>query len=148
MSFVPVHKFDDDQIIITSDRLIFNSSTDNIFQSAKKDLAITVGGSVHINVGPSKGDPSKNQFVVNAPKIQFGLGKIQPAVKGDDLVKVLNDLLSSLNDLASNLSTATGIGVGTVAQPTVNAAGIKLQGQVQNISSQVSKIKSTVVFTA
>lgn len=147
MSFIPIRKYNGNQVILTSDRLIFNAKDDNIFITARKDLAISVGGSVHINVGPSSGGSSSNVYLLNAPRIQLGLGSVQPVPKGDDLVNVINKTLQALNKLASSLTSAVGVGVGTVNEATVNAAGAQLQGDISNITGLVKKINSTVTFT-
>lgn len=145
---IPIRKFNDNQIILNSDRLVFNAKQDNIILSSKKDVAIVAAGSVHINIGPSAGKSDNNFLIINSPKIQFGLGSVQPVAKGNDLADLLNKILNALNDLASSLTSATGIGVGTVTEPTVNAAGIKLQGAIQNITAKVDNIKSKITFTA
>lgn len=145
-NFTPIRKYNGNQVILTSDRLIFNAKEDNVFITAKKDLSISVGGSVHINVGPSSGG-SGNTYLLNAPRIQFGLGSVQPVPKGDDLIKVINQTLQALAKLASSLTTAVGIGVGTVNEASVNAAGAALQGDISNITSLVKNINSKVTFT-
>lgn len=149
MSFVPIRQYNNNQIILNSDRLVFNTKADDIIVSSKKDLSITLAGAFHINIGASgKQNPSTNFFILNAPKIQFGIANVEPVTKANSTSKLLNSLLSALIELSTNLISATGIGVGTVNEPTINAAGIKLQGQIQNIISQVDTIKSTVTFTA
>lgn len=148
MSLIPVRQYNGNQVILTSGRLVFNAKEDNIIMSTKNDVALSIGGSMHVNIGPSSGaDPSKNFYILNAPRIQMGLGNAQPVPKGDDLFKALNELCSSLSQLANNLSGATGIGVGTVAQPSINAAGTLLAGQVSNVQSLLKKVNSTITFT-
>ena len=148
MALIPIRQYNKNQIILNSDRLVFNSKTDNIILSSKNDVAINMDGAFHINIGPSgKQSAENNYFILNAAKIQFGTGKVEPIPKGDSLNKVLMDMINALNELATNLQTATGIGVGTVSEPTINAAGIKLKGQINNIRSQIDGIKSKVSFT-
>lgn len=145
-NLVPIRQYKKNQAILTSDRIIFNSKDDNIFLISKKDVAISSGGDVHIDVGPSGG--TSNLFVVNSPKIQLGLSNTQPVPKGDNLNKVLTQLMQALTQLASNLEIAAGFGVGTVTTPTINAAGTTLAGQVTNIQSLIKSINSTVTFTS
>ena len=145
----PIREYKNNQIILSSERIIFNTITDNIILSSKQDIALSAEGSIHLNIGnSSNGSSSKNFLIINAPKIQFGLQNVQPVPKGDDLEKLINDLLTALSNLASSLTSATGIGVGTVTEPTVNAAGTKLQQQIQNLQQKVSNIKSQVTFTS
>ena len=148
MSFTPIRQYQGNQVILNSDRLIFNTKADDVIISSKRDVSITLSGAFHVNVGPSgRQNASTNFFVVNSPKIQFGIGNTEPITKGNSLATLLTNLLNALTDLATNLTSATGVGVGTVGEPTINAAGVKLQGQVSNILSQVNTIKSTVTFS-
>jgi len=146
-NFVPIRKYNGDQVIINSGRLVFNSKDDNVFITAKKDLAISVEGSVHVNVGPSNGS-SSNIYVVNSPKIQFGLNNTQPVPKGENLSNFNQQLLTALTSLATSLSSAIGIGVGTVTQPSINAAGAKLQGDIANLTDLMKDINSKITFTS
>lgn len=145
-NLVPIRQYNKNQAILTSDRIIFNSKDDNIFLVSKKDVAISSGGDVHIDVGPSGG--TSNLFVVNAPKIQLGLNGVQPVPLGNNLNKVLTQLMNALTELATNLESAVGFGVGTVTTPTINAAGTTLSGQITNIQSLIKQINSTVTFTS
>jgi hypothetical protein len=146
MSFVPVRQYNKNQVILTSDRLIFNTKDDNIFFTAKKDIVLSSGGDVHINVGPSGG--LSNQFILNSPVIKLGLTGLQPVPKGNNLTDTLNQLMQSLTNLATNLASATGFGVGTVTTPTINAAGTQMLGEIQNIQTLIKSINSTVTSTA
>ena len=69
-------------------------------------------------------------------------------VKGDKAADLINKLLNAMAELASNLTSATGIGVGTVTEPSINMAGATLQGKVQEMQGMVEGIKSKVSFTA
>lgn len=147
--FIPIRQYNSNQIILTSDRLIFNSKSDNIVLSSNNDVSINMNGALHINIGPSGNQSAtKNFFIINAPKIQMGTGNVEPITKGNSTADFLNDLMNALNDFATSLSSAVGIGVGTINEPTVNAAGIKLQGQISNLQNQIDNIKSKVSFTA
>lgn len=146
MSFVPIRQYNGNQVILTSDRLIFNTKSDNIFLTAKKDVVLCSGGDVHVNVGVSGG--TSNEFILNSPKIKLGLNGLQPVPKGDNLNKMLTQLMASLNNLATNLSSATGFGVGTVTTPTINAAGTQMLGEIENLNSLIKNINSTVTSTA
>ena len=145
--FIPIRKFNGNQIVINSDRVLLNSKEDSIFLTSKKDLAVSTGGDVHINVGPSNGG-SGNAYVVNSPKILLGINKTQPVPKGDNLSEFNRQLLQALNNLATSLSVSVGIGVGTVTQPSINVAGAKLIGDIANLTSLLKDINSEVTFTS
>ena len=58
------------QVIITSDRLIFNAREDSIF-AADSTIAFSTNKDFHINTS----DGSNGKFAVNSPKIHLGLVK-------------------------------------------------------------------------
>ena len=146
---IDVRKYSGEQVIITSERLIFNTRKDDIIISTKKDIVLTSSGAIHVNVGPKSGaKPENNFYIINTPKFQVGLNNAEAVVKGDKAVDVFNKILNALAELAQNLSTATGVGVGTVSEPSINAAGAQLQGRIKNINNLVEEIKSKVSFTA
>ena len=90
--FIQEDLFVGKQILIDSDRLVFNSKKDSILSSDSLILFKT-NGEFHINTG-------KDSFI-NPPKIFIGPvinGETPniPAVKSDSLKTILSDLLSSL----------------------------------------------------
>ena len=109
------------QVIINSDRLIFNAKKDSILFYSDKAIGFSTNGSFHFDTSPN---PSSN-FIVNSPNIYLGLGPdnklpTQPAVLSDDLITSLNDILDLVKgvyfDIAFNISflssmpgTLTGI---------------------------------------
>lgn len=140
MSFIPFNSFNKNQVILTSDRLIFNARADSIFLLSNKDVAISANNDIHINNG--------GNTIINSKRIQLGLGNdVQPLAKADSLVITLNKLLSSLTDLSTALSSAIATGVGVSSLLSINTAGQKLQASVQNIKADLDKIKSKTSFT-
>jgi len=140
MPFTPFNSYNKNQVILTSDRLIFNAREDNVFLIANKDIALSANKDLHINTGGST--------IVNSPRIQLGIdGDIQPIAKGDALVDTLDKILSSLTELSAVLSTAVATGVGVSSLLSINTAGQKLQSSVTNIKAGLNKIKSKTSFT-
>lgn len=88
------------QIIITSDRLVFNAREDSIF-SSDSTIAFATNKDFHINTDSG----TNGKVAINSPKIH--LGKVSnnndlannPAVKGDEMESLLNDILDHLNTL-------------------------------------------------
>jgi len=88
------------QVIITSDRLIFNAREDSIF-SSDSTIAFATNKDFHINTDGG----TNGKVAINSPKIH--LGKVSntnelannPAVKGDETEKLLSDILDHLNTL-------------------------------------------------
>ena len=85
MSYVPEqpHIYQGKQVIINSDRLLFNAKTDSILLFSDKAIGFSTNGSFHFDTGGLDG----NKFVVNAPDIYLGLDAdkypTEPALLGD-----------------------------------------------------------------
>lgn len=141
-------KYNKDQVILTSGRLVFNAREESLFLLSKKDLAISTGGDVHINVGLPGSKSSL--FIVNSNRIQFGLeskgGKLEPVAKATSLLESLKDLSSSISTFTTSLSFI----VGTVeaAQFTALATAAKnLARDVKKFESSLNKIPSKITFS-
>jgi hypothetical protein len=140
MAFKDLQKYSANQVILTSDRLVFNARLDNIFLITKKDVAISSGGSFHINVG--------EEVIVNSPKTTFGLGNdAQPVAKADSLVNTLSNIISELSKFLTTLTTAKGLVTGGTAELTsVNTAAASLNSKLSNILKKLEDIKSKTVY--
>lgn len=149
------NSFDKNYVLISSDRLIFNSKEESIYMTSKKTVGISALEQFHINVGPiSKSDPKKHYVIINSPKIQLGLeseGDSQPVAKADSTVECLDRILDKLLEFASQLKSAAGVGVGTVTLTQVNIASDKLSKDIMSIKQAYtgasSPIKSKITNT-
>jgi hypothetical protein len=142
------------QVIITSDRLVFNAREDSIF-SSDSTIAFATNKDFHINT--SEGTNSK--VAVNSPKIHLGRVKQDskladnPAVKGQELEQLLNDILDHLNTLYTvvlptlhQLTTLPSLptvpspaNIGLVS-PLITELGV-LRGRIKQIKSKNVYIK-------
>ena len=89
-----IKSYSGEQIVLSSDRLVFNSRHNDIYLSSKRYINLSAGDKITIDVGETDSDNEQNMFLVNAPKIQFGLdrfGKPEKIVKADELKKILID---------------------------------------------------------
>ena len=84
------------QIILNSDRLLFNAKEDSILMFADKAIGFQSQGSINLTTGNGEG---KNYFIVRSPGIYLGMQGInnnerptEPAVLGDELDIYLNDI--------------------------------------------------------
>lgn len=91
------------QIILNSDRLLFNAREDSILMFADKSIGLNSPGSIHFDTGEN---PKKSYFIVNSPNIYLGMeGNTntefpkEPAVLGFKLVEYLNDVLDIIESL-------------------------------------------------
>ena len=99
-----------DQIILNSGRLTFNSKSDSILLSSQKTINLNSIDSVNIDT---------NSFKIYSPLTYIGDvndNNTQPAVLGDELVKVLTDIITDINLLNQTLGTEIGnLGVPLIA---------------------------------
>ena len=148
MSYVPEqpHIYQGKQVIINSDRLLFNAKTDSILLFSDKVIGFSTNGSFHFDT--SNGDG--NKFVVNAPDIYLGLDldkyPTEPALLGDKTEEYINDLLDMIDQLILVLIgqyTLVAPPVGPCAPSPTNLAAFKnIQDQIIDLRTSVEDIKS------
>tara|TARA_R110000787_G_scaffold235022_1_gene341840 strand:- start:192 stop:653 length:462 start_codon:yes stop_codon:yes gene_type:complete len=140
------------QVIINSDRLIFNAREDSLF-SSNKTIAFSTNKDFHINTS----EGSDGKFAVNSPKIHLGKIKANnsladnPAVKGQELEQLLKDILNHLNLLYSTvlplLNQITLFpGLPTVPSPSNIALITPLINDLNVLKGKVKSIKSSNVY--
>ena len=93
------------QVIIDSDRLLFNAKTDAILLFSNKAIGFSTQGSIHFDTSDQKesnesSDASK--FVVNSPNIYLGLKfdnnlPTEPALLGNEFDEWANELLDMID---------------------------------------------------
>ena len=91
-NFIQENEFVGKQILIDSDRLVFNGRKDSIF-SAKEYFVFKTDGEFHVN--------SRQDVFINGPKIfigpvENGQDVNIPAVRSRELKQLLGDLISAL----------------------------------------------------
>ena len=140
------------QVIINSDRLIFNAREDSLF-SSNKTIAFSTNKDFHINTS----EGSDGKFAVNSPKIHLGKIKANnsladnPAVKGQELEQLLKDILNHLNLLYSTvlplLNQITLFpGLPTVPSPTNIGIISPLISDLNVLKGKIKSIKSSNVY--
>lgn len=156
MAFQDFNKYDKNYVILTSDRLIFNSKDDSIFLLSKKSISLSAIDTVNIDIGISgKQDPNRNVFVVNSPNIQFGLpkdGVNEHVAKAEATVGFITELLGALSVFSAKMSKAQALGVGVGSIPAAVDASTYLKGEVDRINTKytgkgspiISKITKTI----
>ena len=140
------HIYQGKQVIINSDRLLFNAKEDSILCFSDKAISFSTNGSIHFDTS----NRDDNNFIVNAPNIYLGLDynddlPKEPAVKGDSLEELLNEIL----DLIQNLWDATLYEVsytesGTYTGPNPLNSGVekRIEKQINELRKQIEFIKS------
>ena len=140
------------QVIITSDRLVFNAREDSIF-SSDSTIAFSTNKDFHINTSSG----SNGKFVLNSPKIHLGAIKgdnemaHNPAVKGQELEKVLGDILDHLNQLYTvilpTLHQITTLPTLPTIPSPMNAALLSpLVSEITTLKARLASIKSNNVY--
>ena len=157
MNFIPESPktYQGNQVIINSDRLIFNAKEDAILAYSDKAIGFTTRGNFHFDTDNS-GDA---KFIVNSPNIYFGLKNLrtgelptEPAVLGHELKALLTQILDLLDmmtvDICFNIAhittqpgTPTGMNPGN--GPTYNCLIEEIQDirlNLDDILSQNTKL--------
>jgi hypothetical protein len=139
-----IKTYSGEQILLSSGRLVFNSRSDSIFLTSKQYINLTAGDKVTIDVGTVDSDNEENMFLVNAPRVQFGLdknGSAEPVVKGEQLDDILTEMMQALADY-SDMVTALAI-----SPPLLASASGFLKGRFQEIKLKLDDFKSPTSFT-
>ena len=137
------------QVLINSDRLIFNAKKDSILLFSDKAIGFSTNGSFHFD---TSGDEGESKFVVNSPNIYLGLEfdntlPEQPAVLGDELlsslveildliVKIYQDLSFNISFISTTPSTPTGL------NPSNYSIMQKRMREIQNVRNNFESFKS------
>ena len=149
MAYVPAQPnvYQGKQIVINSDRVLFNAKNDSILLFADKSIGLNTQGSVNID--------NKGLFVVNSKdEIYLGLklGKVptEPALLGNKTDAYLQDMLNLIQDLVLFLAAEYKV---TVPLLGLSAPGpndissflntiqtLKSEGRLKDIKSKKVKL--------
>ena len=155
MNFIPKspNKYIGNQIIINSDRLVFNAKQDSILLYSSKSIGFSTTGNFHFDT-----DNTENtKFIVNAPNIYLGIksqktGELptEPAVLGKELEILLNQLLDFLEllliDICYNVSgITTAPGTPTGMNPDNFGILFDRFEEIQEIRKRLTSIRSRKV---
>jgi hypothetical protein len=138
-----------EQVVLSSGRLVFNSRSNDTYLNAKRYINLSAGDKVTIDVGPTDSDNEENMFLVNAPKMQFGLdryGVVEPITKADELEKVLIELIEAISTY-SDMVQAAAITPGPIMSIMLTPATSFLKGRLEQVKFNMINFKSTKSFT-
>ena len=152
MTFIPENPktYQGNQVIINSDRLVFNAKNDAILLYSDKAIGFSTKGNFHFDTDNNK----NNKFIVNAPNIFLGIKNLstgelptEPAVLGHELEILLNEILDILElfiiDAAYNLSgISTTPGTPTAMNPSNSTVVDQRIRQIQDIKNNIQSIMS------
>ena len=144
-SYIPTipNQYSGKQLILTSGRLVFNSTSDHILLSS----ALTIG----FNAIKGFNFDTKANFVINAPSIRLGSkDATESLMLGDKTVTLLNDVLTQLISVVNDLGqlAAKPIIGGAAPDPkliaTTARAKIKLTNSKNKLNTLLSKQNKTI----
>ena len=158
MAYIPTdpHLYQGKQVIINSDRLVFNAKDDSILLYSDKAIGFNTKGNVHFDLGVNldevKEGDTQNKFVVNSPNIYLGLQKSgnlqnEPALLGNETQTWLNDLLVLVDDILDDILykvafVSTAPGSPTAPNPA-NFSNLQMRkDEIQRLSQALEEIKS------
>ena len=129
------------QVIITSDRLIFNSRTDSILISSENTMFLGSNKSVNIR--------ANNQIILESKDIKLGEQKNQgdefePLILGDTFLKELKNLVTGIVYISTALQTSTIWPVGAPVPDGVKATpASELLARANKFLAKIESFKST-----
>ena len=134
------------QVIINSDRLVFNAKTDSILLSGEKSIFLGSNSSINLNAG-------KN-IVIECSDIKLGdKNATESLIKGDMFLMYLQTVIKQLDVLCTSLASSivypsSPIGPNIPApNAPVNAAASSLKGVISTFNSKLEDYKSKVSKT-
>ena len=152
MKFIPEspNTYQGNQVIINSDRLVFNAKEDAILLYSDKAIGFSTRGNFHFDTDNS-GDA---KFIVNAPNIYLGLqnpetGELptEPAVLGHELQGILLQICQLLDfiniDMCFNIAhITTAAGTPTGMNPANGSVYTCIDEEIQMIRDNLNDILS------
>ena len=151
MSYIPdlPGTYQGKQVIINSDRLVFNAKEDSILLFSNKVIGFSTNGSFHFDTSPE----SDSKFVLNSPNIYLGLEfdntlPTEPAVLGNELQEILEDIIDCIGgvifDIQYKVSYVVSPPGGVTGVNPANESMLRIRkNQLQSIKDSLENMKST-----
>ena len=121
MSYIPKapNNYIGKQVIINSDRLIFNAKDDSILLFSDKAIGFSTNGNFHFDTLNN----GTNKFVINAPNIYLGLRyddtyANEPLLLGNRTEAWLNDLIDVISSILDDVKYKVSYISQDVGKPT------------------------------
>ena len=146
MSYIPEapNNYIGKQVIINSDRLIFNAKDDSILLFSDKAIGFSTNGDFHFDTFNN----GTNKFIVNAPKIYLGLRfdntyANEPALLGNQTEKWLNELIDVISGILDDIRQKISYNcTGEVTGPRPSYNKTALQGRYEDLKDLKNDIKN------
>ena len=132
------NKYSGNQLILSSGRLVFNSTTDHILFSSKKSINLNAVTSVNIDAPDT---------IIQSENVYLGSkDATQPILLGNTTVQLLNQLITNLNAFMNICSTAVSTAPGSPLGP-LNMAASQMITTLNQLQSNLEGTKSKYVKT-
>lgn len=140
-------KFDGKQIILNSDRVVFNSRLNNTFLYSSKDINLISKNRIVL-------EGHNNVFIGDAPKqgesVGFGSknSNIQPVLRGDETMNLLEKLIDSLIEFATTIQGTRGSVLDFIVPiSSIIDGAMGLKGNLNILKTRLDEPKSDIVKT-
>jgi hypothetical protein len=137
--------YDGNQVIIASDRIIFNAKKGEIMMFATAPIGLSTAKSFFVDAGVDT--------IINSPKIYLGLDAKEHVVLGDKTKEWLDELvgdLLSMIDAINKITVLTGTGPSTNVQASASPGYtdlVKLQQKLNQLKTKTPSLLSKQNFT-
>lgn len=132
------NQYEGNQVIVTSGRLVFNSSVDHILLSSKKSINLNAIDSINIDAP---------QTIIQSENVYLGSKNAnEPLLLGNQTISLLNQLITNLSGFMTICSTAVSTPPGT---PLVqlNLAATQVNNSLQALQANLESLKSKYNYT-
>lgn len=133
-------EYSEPQIILNSDRILFNAKKDSIFLFANKSIGLASKGTINLDV--------EEYLIVNSKKNYLGLNSTneeEPAVLGGQFKDFLDDLMDLLEDVSGDLKQAeSSCEGGKIIM--VNMAGKNIEERVKELKKMIPPLFSKITY--
>ena len=128
------------QVILNSDRLLFNTKEDHLMLSSAKSINLNAVQGIYFD--------TTQDIVFQSNRVYLGgTNNSQPVVLGDELVSLLTDVLNDLSSLTNSIQLQVSMPAGsplTVMGPIAQAIKTKIPGYQQRLKNTLSNTTKTV----
>ena len=133
------NQYSGNQLILSSGRLVFNSTTDHILLSSKQSVNLNAVTSVNIDAPDT---------IIQSNNVYLGSkDATQPVLLGNTTVQLLNQLITNLNSFMTICSTVVSTAPGTPLGP-LNMVASQMMTTLNQLQANLEGTKSKYVKTA
>jgi len=133
------NSFGGNQVILASDRIIFNAKAQEIVGFAKQGIGFATDGSLVLN--------GRRVVEIESERISLGFNATSPVILGDRMIQLLSDFLNTMIDLNKSLLQLTvPTGVGPSGIPLNSGDFVGIINELQKLINQLPRTASKFAF--